>query len=96
LLRAIAVGRTVQDLLADFPYLEEAEIREALLYAASHAQGREIPSPASAFPDRREPDSRWVLCLREAGYDFTDPKSARLTRRTQRFARTAATTISYS
>lgn len=39
---AIAAGRTVQDLLTDFPYLEEQDIREALAYAASLAQGREI------------------------------------------------------
>jgi uncharacterized protein (DUF433 family) len=43
IVEAIAVGRTVKELLADFPYLEEADIREALLYAASLAQGREIP-----------------------------------------------------
>lgn len=39
---AVASGRTVQDLLADFPYLEEQDIREALLFAASLAQGRDI------------------------------------------------------
>ncbi len=27
-------GRTVPDLLADFPYLEEQDIREALVFAA--------------------------------------------------------------
>ena len=32
----------VSDLLADFPYLEEEDIREALSYAARLAQGREI------------------------------------------------------
>jgi uncharacterized protein (DUF433 family) len=39
---AIAAGRTVQDLLAVFPYLEEQDIREALANAASLAQGREV------------------------------------------------------
>ena len=39
---SIAVGRTVADLLTDFPYLEEQDIREALAFAASLAQGREI------------------------------------------------------
>jgi uncharacterized protein (DUF433 family) len=38
----IAAGRTVEDLLADFPYLEEQDIREALAFAASLAQGREV------------------------------------------------------
>lgn len=42
IVEAVAAGRTVQDLLADFPYLEEQDIREALSYAASLAQGREV------------------------------------------------------
>jgi uncharacterized protein (DUF433 family) len=40
---ALAVGRSVENVLADFPYLEEEDIREALAYAASLAQGREFP-----------------------------------------------------
>jgi len=32
---AMAAGRTVEQLLADFPYLEEPDIREALAFAAS-------------------------------------------------------------
>jgi len=42
IVEAIAVGRSVPDLLADFPYIEEDDIREALSYAARLAQGREI------------------------------------------------------
>jgi uncharacterized protein (DUF433 family) len=42
IVEAIAAGRTVQDLLADFPYLQAEDIREALSFAASLAQGREI------------------------------------------------------
>lgn len=42
IVEAVAAGRTTQDLLADFPYLEEQDIREALSYAASLAQGREV------------------------------------------------------
>ena len=42
IVEAIAAGRSVPDLLADFPYLEEEDIREALSYAARLAQGREI------------------------------------------------------
>jgi uncharacterized protein (DUF433 family) len=40
---AIAAGRTIPELLVDFPYLEEPDIRESLAYAASLAQWREIP-----------------------------------------------------
>ncbi len=42
IVEAIAAGRTVPELLADFPYLQEEDIREALSYAASLAQGREV------------------------------------------------------
>jgi len=38
----LSAGRTVEELLADFPYLEEADIREALPFAARLAQGHEI------------------------------------------------------
>src|SRR6266498_2995714 len=40
---AIAAGRTIPELPTDFPYLEEPDIREALAYAASLVQWREIP-----------------------------------------------------
>jgi uncharacterized protein (DUF433 family) len=42
IVEAIAAGRTVEELLADFPYLEEQDVREALAFAASLAQGREV------------------------------------------------------
>jgi uncharacterized protein (DUF433 family) len=42
IVEAVGAGRTVQDLLNDFPYLEAEDIREALAYAASLAQGREV------------------------------------------------------
>ena len=42
IVESIAVGRTISELLTDFPYLEEQDIREALSYAASLAQGREV------------------------------------------------------
>jgi uncharacterized protein (DUF433 family) len=35
IVEAIAAGRSVRDLLADFPYLEEDDIREALAFADS-------------------------------------------------------------
>lgn len=43
IVEAIAVGRSTDDLLRDFPYLEAEDIREALAFAASLAQGRESP-----------------------------------------------------
>ena len=42
IMEAMAVGRTKQQLLVDFPYLEEADIREALAFAAQLAQGHDI------------------------------------------------------
>jgi uncharacterized protein (DUF433 family) len=42
IVEAVAAGRSTRDLLVDFPYLEEEDIREALTYAASLAQWREI------------------------------------------------------
>ena len=41
IVEALAAGRTVEQLLADFPYLEEQDIREALAFAARLAQGHE-------------------------------------------------------
>jgi uncharacterized protein (DUF433 family) len=38
----IGAGRTVEQLLADYPYLEREDILEALRYAAWRAQEREI------------------------------------------------------
>ncbi|MEX0852050.1 MAG: DUF433 domain-containing protein [Bauldia sp.] len=38
----IGAGRTVDDLLADYPYLEREDIPEALRYAAWRAEEREI------------------------------------------------------
>jgi uncharacterized protein (DUF433 family) len=42
IVEAMSAGRTVEQLLADFPYIEEADIREALAFAARLAQGHEI------------------------------------------------------
>lgn len=42
IVEAMAAGRTVEQLLADFPYLEEQDIREALAFAAQLAQGRDV------------------------------------------------------
>ena len=42
IVEALSAGRTTEQLLADFPYLEEADIRDALAFAARLAQGHEI------------------------------------------------------
>jgi len=42
IVEAMAAGRTVEQLLSDFPYLEDADIREALAFAAQLAQGRDF------------------------------------------------------
>lgn len=42
IVEAMAAGRTIEELLADFPYIEEADIREARAFAARLAQGHEI------------------------------------------------------
>jgi uncharacterized protein (DUF433 family) len=42
IVEALAAGRTVEQLLADFPYLEEQDMRDALGFAARLAQGHEI------------------------------------------------------
>ena len=44
IVEAIPAGRSVEDLLADFPYLEEPDIREALAFAASLTGTRSPPA----------------------------------------------------
>ena len=43
IVEAMSAGRTIEQLLADFPYLEDTDIREALAFAARLAQGHAIP-----------------------------------------------------
>jgi uncharacterized protein (DUF433 family) len=42
ILGELGAGRSIEELLADFPYLEDADIREALAYGAELAQGHDI------------------------------------------------------
>ncbi len=42
IVEALAAGRTIEQLLFDFRYLDEEDIREALAFAARLAQGHEI------------------------------------------------------
>ena len=39
----VAAGRTIAEILAAYPYLEEADIREALSYAAWRVEETEVP-----------------------------------------------------
>lgn len=39
---ALSAGRTIEQLLVDFPYLEEPDIREALAFAAGLARGHYV------------------------------------------------------
>lgn len=39
----IGAGRTIEDLLIDYPYLEREDVLQALRFAAWRAEEREIP-----------------------------------------------------
>jgi uncharacterized protein (DUF433 family) len=43
----IGAGRSIDELLADYPYLEREDILEALRYAAWRAQEREVDLTAA-------------------------------------------------
>ncbi|MEX2620450.1 MAG: DUF433 domain-containing protein [Egibacteraceae bacterium] len=43
----LAAGRSFDDVLADYPYLERQDILAALEYAAAAAEEREIPLTAA-------------------------------------------------
>jgi uncharacterized protein (DUF433 family) len=44
----IAAGHSIEDLLAEYPYLEREDIVQALRYAAWRAEEREIPLARAA------------------------------------------------
>lgn len=41
----IGAGRTIEDVLADYPYLEREDILQALRYAAWRVEEREVTLP---------------------------------------------------
>ena len=43
----VASGKTVDEVLADYPYLEREDIVEAQSYAAWRAEEREVPMPGA-------------------------------------------------
>ena len=43
-----AAGRTIDEVLADYPYLEREDVLAALEYAAAAVSERELPSPTPA------------------------------------------------
>lgn len=47
ILGLLATGKTHDEILAAYPYLEEDDIREALSYAAWRVQEQELPLPAA-------------------------------------------------
>ena len=46
ILGLLAAGKTDDEILAAYPYLEREDIREALAYAAWRSQEQELPIPA--------------------------------------------------
>jgi len=44
----LAAGRTVDEILADYPYLEREDVLAALAFAADAVQERELPLARSA------------------------------------------------
>ena len=42
----LAAGRSIDDVLADHPYLEHADVLAALEFAAAAVSERELPQPA--------------------------------------------------
>ena len=47
ILGLLASGRSYENILADYPYLETDDIRAALAYAAWRSQEQELPLKAS-------------------------------------------------
>lgn len=43
----LAAGRTIEDIVADYPYLERDDVLAALEYAAAAVSERELPVPAA-------------------------------------------------
>ena len=43
----IGAGRSIEDFLADFPYLEREDVLQALRYAAWRAEERELVLPGT-------------------------------------------------
>jgi uncharacterized protein (DUF433 family) len=43
ILEQLGTGRSIEELLGDFPYLEKEDVLEAIRYAAWRTQEREIP-----------------------------------------------------
>lgn len=48
----IGAGRSIDDVLADYPYLEREDVMQALRYAAWRAEEREIQLTGSWPPQR--------------------------------------------
>ncbi len=67
ILESLAAGRTIEQLLADFPYLEKSDIQEALAFAARLAQGRNPARKLMRILIDMNLTPRWVEHLNGAG-----------------------------
>lgn len=68
IVEALSAGRTIEQLLADFPYLEEPDIREALAFAASLAVARSWHSQLMRILVEMNLTPRWASYLDAAGH----------------------------
>ena len=57
IVEALAAGRSIENLLDDFPYLDDQDIREALAYALVSRRGGNFLLRVDAPADRYEPHS---------------------------------------
>jgi len=65
-LEAMSAERTVEELLTDFPYLEDPDIREALASLKAMKSGSRV---VMRFLIDMNLTPRWVQYLRSAGYE---------------------------
>lgn len=65
----IGAGHSIEELLADYPYLEREEILQALRYAARLAEEREVSLPRArgSWLVDMNLSSRWTPFLQDAG-----------------------------
>ena len=86
----LAAGRTRDELLEDYPYLEPEDVTAAVEYGAARVNEREVagaPAPGEAA-DRRKPVAAVVVALRSIEHeavhvgDLTASDKARLDWRT--------------
>src|SRR5882672_10941559 len=65
----VAAGRTREEILREYPYLEAEDIAEALSYAAWRAEEVEVPRANSETARGHEPVASWVDKLAHHGFE---------------------------